>query len=546
MAESDDNFRPQKRTKPESSPYDDRSRAGRDAPPKGRDYASAHDSSAHRDAKPSTSSSSLPNGRSILKSALGSSQDKSPVSRGRGNSINGNRPSSAGSGRNTPSKLDTSSKPAVPPLLSPLHLSFESQDARDAASKAKKRREDGHEQVPTPKPAKLEPPGPPKKQKSPLQIPPLLSPTLPPIIEAELALHKKGLSKNADSNANARLSSESPGNRKKFVDDEKKGRLMVTLKYSKKIAKTVQRLLALPPKKEVNRKERSESTEAPPPLPAKKRPVNAADSTVDAMSTKRPRTSDISSSNRLPAPSTPSKTSTAMSRIDSNNSQAHTPGEANNSLTPSAAASSERPHSTARARALRERWDRYNKLGRKLKHDRDDALKKGKGASGEPDMKFVMATGMESIMAFMISSRALDDARQLERKAQDWNFWQNILPLLDIVKQDTRRSKAMHALAWQLNAVILEQVIRCYSTVDPSQVIQDIVKGERLRSSTWRTAHEAYERVEHHPMRANLGPWSTVDDAVTSALRIMGRWAEEEGLDRRSEVSVPGPVANGA
>ncbi|KAK2066014.1 hypothetical protein LY76DRAFT_3961 [Colletotrichum caudatum] len=564
-ADADNELRPQKRARPEAStPLDERSRTPRDDTPRRKDVHSSQDRTPQKDGKLGTSSSSLPNGRSALKSALrsGSGANKSPVSRPRGDSTNGNRPTPSGSR----ARAETaSSRSAVPPLLSPLHLPNES----DSRPKEKRRDDVGEHDRPL-KSLKPQPPPPIKRPKSPIDLPELLSPTLPPIVEEELARMKKTPTKSAASGQRTHppdspTTSKRPNIAIKEEDEDRKEakekakdkprRFMVTLKYSKKYNKSVQRLLALPPRKDV-KQERSVSIEPPTPPQARKRPISSADHIGDSIAVKRPRTSDITSSSKLVTPSTPSKAATTMSRVASSNS-VNTPGEGS-SLTPAAPPSSDRDRPQTRddareaanpskVQSLRDRWGRFSKLGTKLKHERDMLLERKNSNRGAPisdsDSKLSMILGLETALAFMVGFRALVESRRMENKAQDPKQWGSILPLLNVMRHDIRKSKPLEALFWQLQGVIHEELIKCYWSLDPASHAVHIIGAERGRSTVWKSAFDAAERVEASAMRTNMGPWTSVEDAVASALRIMRRWTQEENVSWRAEVTVS--AANG-
>ncbi|CAI0649731.1 unnamed protein product [Colletotrichum noveboracense] len=563
--DADGDLRPQKRARPEAStPLDDRSRTPRDDTPKRKELHTSLDRTPQKDSKSGAASSSLPNGRSALKAALGSGANKSPVSRARGDSINGNRPSPSLSGK---SKTDPSSRSAMPPLLSPLHLPNDS----DSHPKDKRRRDDNGEPNRPPKPSRAEPPPPPppKRQKSPVRLPALLSPTLPPALEEELARMKKTPTKGSTPSQKLHPP-ESPTSNKRppvIVKDEEedrkdvkdkikekpRNRLMVTLKYPRKISKTVQRLLALPPKKDTIKKERSVSIEPPAPPQARKRPIGSTENVGDSIAVKRPRTSEVSSS-KLVTPSTPSKAATSMSRVASSNS-VNTPGDGSGH-TPAAPPSADRdrpqtrdvrePYNPLKIQALRERYARFSKLGTKLKHDRDMLLERKNDRSGhssDSDSKLGVILGLETALAFMIGFRAVVDARSIESKAQDPKQWGSILPVLNVMRPELRRSGPLEALFWQIQGVIHEELLRCYWSIDPSPHAVAIIGHERGRSNAWKSAQDFAERVEDSAMRANMGPWTTVEEAVSSALRIMRRWAHQEHVSWRAEVTVS--AANG-
>ncbi|OHW99851.1 hypothetical protein CSPAE12_01425 [Colletotrichum incanum] len=337
---------------------------------------------------------------------------------------------------------------------------------------------------------------------------------------------------------------------------DKPRRFMVTLKYSKKYTKSVQRLLALPPRKDTVKKERSASIEPPAPPQARKRPISSTEYVGDSIAVKRPRTSDITSSSKLVTPSTPSKAATTMSRVASNNS-VNTPGDGS-SLTPAAPPSSDRDRPQTRddsreaanpskVQSLRDRWGRFSKLGTKLKHERDMLLERKNSERGAPmsdsDSKLSMILGLETALAFMVGFRALFESRRMENKAQDPKQWGSILPLLNVMRHDVRKSKPLEALFWQLQGVIHEELIKCYWSLDPASHAGQIIGAERGRSNVWKSAFDAAERVEASAMRTNMGPWTSVEDAVSSALRIMRRWTQEENVSWRAEVTVS--AANG-
>ncbi|KAH7154980.1 hypothetical protein B0J13DRAFT_214128 [Dactylonectria estremocensis] len=593
MADADDDYRSQKRARPDPvRTSDDRSRS-RDDPPrrKDRDSLAPSDYPSQRDTKPSASSSLL-NGRSSLKNSTAAARNPSPAGRARGDSLNGARPNALGSTKNTPTKFEGSSRPSVPPLLSPLHLNL---DGRDGANRGerKKAREDAIDGTRPAKPKKQqeEPPRI-KREKSPvptpLRMPALLSPTLPPLLEAELSKRGKLEAKlearpdnkhreerdederverrSEERPKEDRISSATARKAPVEQDDEDSGgkekrkSLIVTLYISKRIRQSVKRYLALPlPRKEPSRQDRSVSIEAAP-AQAKKRPASATEIIVDSISVKRPRTSSISSSSRLPPPpSTPSKKgTTAMSRVSSNNSAVHTPGDAA-TATPSAPQSSDRPIANgteppradkAELRAIFERQNRFSSLGRRLKHNGDVAMKRANANSNpqhrESGVKLGYVLTVESIIAFMASFQALNLARGLSGKACDPASWESMFPLLEFLQKemrrlDTRRYQPLYALILMLHAVSIEEVVKCYATFENASAhitIQDLIRHERSRARLWPLVRDANEGIDSSSLRASITPWSSLDEISSAALRIIRHWCADENVDWSPEVSL--------
>lgn len=561
-ADPDDELRPVKRPRPDvGRVQEDRSRPIREEPPRRKDHES-HTVQEREAPKESKSTSSLlPNGRGVLK---GANRNPSPAGRARGDSVNGVRPSLNQSSKNTPNKSDTpSSKTFVPPLLSPLHLNLGGHDAAENRER-KRAREDAVDGTKPTKPKKPEAPI--RKERSPVRLPPLLSPTLPPLVEAELSRRKKtsppkpSESKSKDDGGNEdrqREEKPSPVARKAPVEqgeeDEGKTRkgFIVTVKIPKRIRQTVKRILALPSRKEPQRQERSASIEAPASQ-AKKRPANA-EVVGDSISVKRPRPSDIPSSSRLPPPpSTPSKKgTTAMSRVNSSNSQVHTPGE-NNTATPSAApGSSDRGANgtadPAEIRAANEKHNRFSTLARRLKHNGDAVMKRnaqtanGNARPSESNVKLGYVLSIESMIAFMTSFHWLNVGRSLSGKACDPASWESLFPMLDFVKGelrrvDQRRYQPLVALVHILNAVSLEETVKCYGTLmNLGDRVGDFIKLERLRTRSWFHIREIIEGLDSK-VYPNISPWSNVDEVSLETIRVLRRWCADERVEWTPEM----------
>ncbi|KAL2759696.1 hypothetical protein ACRALDRAFT_2014912 [Sodiomyces alcalophilus JCM 7366] len=551
----DETRRAPKRLRPEANidPSDDRSRTPRNDGLNKKEPVPSKDRAPQKDSKGAPSS--LPNGRTV------GSRAETPPTRSRAGSINGARPS--------PSATQKNSKPSrttLPPLLSPLHFPM---DNAEELPDEKGEREEEYDQSKSLKAAKPSLAKPARRDKSPPpKLPPLLSPTLPPALEEELARIKKGPTKAVasaqplDSPGNVRKSKplkqedvNEKAEKLKTVnrDRAKDGsrRFIVTLKCGRKHSKTLRRLLALPAPK----KERSASLgAAPPQAVAKKRPVSGTEVVEDSIAVKRPRATDMASlSNKLGAPSTPAKAAaTSMSRVASASSQVRTPGDTHHSATPRgdrlpSRQESREPIDPSRIRQLRDRYERYKDLGGKLKHKRD-ALFAAKTSSrdrpppplSDKDHKLSIALCLESAMAYMVSFRAVFDSRRHENKAQNPNQWEMILPLLDMIRHDVGdgRHRAIDALHLQLKAVILEELIKCFWSLDPASHATRIIHFERMRLSVWKAAAEASGLVDEQRMRASFGPWTGSEEAVSLGLRIVRRWANEQNLDWNPELSL--------
>jgi hypothetical protein len=459
------------------------------------------------------------------------------------------------------------SKSTLPQLLSPLHPSLFGGEAEKVATPKKK---------PAAKAVKQEK----EKAKRPLSIPALLSPTLPPVIEEILSsqARKSTASKGVSSQTSNQSPDSSGGARKTIVaappvrlaeveseeaeveEEPEHKSLIVPLKIRNKAnVKRLKELLSLPSKsaKEALKKERSASAEAPPP-PAKKRPRPADDVPQEPAPSKRPKATAEAITAKPPGPTTPLKhAATAMSRVTSSQSQGQTSTPAaTTGLTPST--SDNRPptrsepldpKTLAQAESFKERHAEYQRLGSKLKHARDHLLRERGGAGGaggglsSAEERRVAALHFEMVLAYMVAFDSLNQARTLERKVCEIAAWESLLPHLAELRNRVQGNKALRALAVQMNVLCLEQITNAFATLDPGAASGSFVRWGKLNRSRvvmWGEAHALNERVEDARMKAVIGPWTTVDEAVAAVLTVMKRWAEREGVKWVPEVAVKG------
>ncbi|PNY28521.1 Uncharacterized protein TCAP_01555 [Tolypocladium capitatum] len=577
VADVDDEPRAPKRPKPDDRrPVDDKPTCNRDEAQrrKERPQHNPRDAPPRRDDRPAPPSS-LPNGRSLLKGAMSSTRNPSPAARPRGDSVNGVRPNPTGGNRTTPTKPDAS-KASVPPLLSPLHLSFDGRERNHAADddsnpKRERRKRDGFGDVGTlSKTKKLDSASGTKKNKPLLEIPPLLSPTLPPAVEAELLRRKKASPESAEDKC--KDGRDALGIKKRPSadnDDEEpnrlnhRRRLIVVLSIPKGLRSAVKRILASPTgRKDAQGHElergHAVSNEAAQPTQARKRPASSADAPAESMAAKRPRTSDVPPSfSRVAAtPSTPSKKSTAMSRVSSCNSLAQTPGEAVNATPTAPVPVDRRPNGQdapgnrpdrPEIRTLAEKEDRLNRKGKSLKHDADLTMRNHrspnatsmKGKPGESKVKLGYVVSVESIIAFVMGFQAQNLGRTMMNRRPDHSGWASMFPLLEFLQNEIARDglgnwRPLHALLLLLHAVCVDELLKCYASFDnlPTYVTFDsLMRLERKKARLWPMIREAVASVESPALRVDVGFLYTVDDITYSALRILRKWCAEEKVD---------------
>lgn len=408
------------------------------------------------------------------------------------------------------------------------------------------------------------------------RVPPLLSPTLPPIVMEELARMeaKLGTPSKESSQKSGQVSDSSVTVKKptqsikeeaihvENKQEERASSFIVTMKYRKRNAKTIERLLNLPSggKKKAEglkrddrtRREASGSVE---PGTARKRPR-----TTDPEPVKRPKTSDTL------RPSTPPKQSTAMSRIASNSSQAGTPGAAN-SLTPSSQLPAEKrrdpitQEKLQRAQRLHGGHKFFMELGTKLKHERD-AIMKNKDGVQERERQTAVAAGIQSLLSYMYAVKLQSDALDLERLPRRAQAWREILPLFRVARADCARHPQLVALLLRIQGICTHYMQRTLWFLQSEADIADkFLSITREEAEIWRTADHARRKLgvldnEFEPWDGGavgqlidrLGPWSTPEEAIPVTLEIMrivitmdGSWKAHDELTKIGRALVSNP-----
>lgn len=548
--EQDDSGRPLKKTKPSEPPLSDQPRKlSRPETPSSKGHARSASKDGRMLGAQSTSGS-----RAAQSSSKESQRAVSPRI-----TVNGSKSQASAPRNSLPPKPDASGKHLVPPLLSPLRR-FPFDEELETASPRKKSG-DGHGPGKPPnKISKTEVTV--KKQTAGISdLPPLLSPTLPPAIEEALARIKTP--SKSDANQPASQSSDSPSSARKTrprtddVDEDSRPKTkIVTMKIKKgSYRKRLQSLLALPSK---SSKERSVSVENTPP-PAKKRP-RASEATelepASSISARRPRTAEASASK---APLTPPKPPTANSQSAAGNSQTQTPGD-RIAQTPSAGDAGppgREGGSQAAKEAYKSRWDTFSSIGRGLKHKRDiECQTNGTGPGGggqskraDIDTNRRAVLTIEMILAYMICFRSGDQRSELSGIPMNVPAWLTLEPHLRELKGMARHSVPLQALACQLHGTVINEIVRTYGSLgmqngEVPKLEREVAKGvfHALRSNSriWAEANELWSKVTDKSLRTPaMGPWTSPHKAASDALSVLARFAEREHVNWRAKVVVP-------
>ncbi|KAK4205637.1 hypothetical protein QBC40DRAFT_538, partial [Triangularia verruculosa] len=478
VADAESSLPPQKRSRSEqvsTSKLDrdrDYARQPRPEPPRGRDRGLPERPQRDRDTK-NDSLHPTTNGLAPASTDRDRENTASPRSTIQ---VNGSRVRSD-SGRSTPRKSEALTRSALPELLSPLHPSLE------AELEEQRPRKKLADKAP-PRSQKADGAPPPAKRRKPPVIPELLSPTLPAIVEEALERSNHTPLRNSGSQA----SESSPSSARKTIiaaplislpppAEEKPSRpsRIVTLKLKKANAKRAKDLLSLPSKsaKDALKKERSISVEATPP-PARKRPRPADEpepapapkarpikAAAEIMNKNSPSTPlRAPQTNSQPTPLRPSSTTPLKHSI--------TAGDPNNR--PATRDTPLDPRTIAQIEHHKSLHNDYVRLGSKIKHTRDDLSRSTNAPSPETE-KRLCALHLEMILSYFLAFYNLNQSRTLAAKPGDVQMWDSLMPHFHELRnrQGVKQSRVLRAVAAQLHAACVDQIVSAYFTLDEGQ-----------------------------------------------------------------------------
>lgn len=213
--------------------------------------------------------------------------------------------------------------------------------------------------------------------------------------------------------------------------------------------------------------------------------------------------------------------------------------------------------SQAAKETYKQRWDTFSKIGRTLKHKRDEMCQTngtGPGAGGPPkradiDTNRRAILTIEMILAYMICFRSGDQRAELSGTPMNVPAWLTLEPHLRELKGMARHSAPLQALACQLHGTVVSEIVRTYGSLgtqsgDVPKLEREVARGvfHALRSNSriWAEANELRAKVADKALRTPaMGPWTTPHRAAADALNVLVRFAEREHVNWRAEVIVP-------
>jgi hypothetical protein len=165
--------------------------------------------------------------------------------------------------------------------------------------------------------------------------------------------------------------------------------------------------------------------------------------------------------------------------------------------------STSNPSSTgtsASSRSSDNPYSRYNALGRSLKHESDALFHRCEDRDDPQVEKKAIATGIESVLTFMLAYTITDNITDVKRKSVNVGTWETIFGYLMHVKLKTVGNTLMHGLLLQLEAfcrnnVLKQEITQLTSTEAPSTAAPS-PEAERSTPSRPRITPEDYQKLK--------------------------------------------------
>ncbi|KAH6720504.1 hypothetical protein BKA61DRAFT_236248 [Leptodontidium sp. MPI-SDFR-AT-0119] len=351
-----------------------------------------------------------------------------------------------------------------------------------------------------------------------------------------------------------------------------KDTLVVKLRYKKRRAKDIQRILGIQAKPskeflglEKQRRARlnpsfdDESEDEVPlstitskPPPSKKRPSDSLEVTSEPAPKRAKPEIDVAKAKtaleppfKSPAPSVPSQKNllatpkrgdamktVAMRRVDSNDGNARTP----QTMATSTPASAEKPRPNGERHPVDERllgeFQKLNDHSLKLKRKMDEILQiktKGMDSITDGQRKVGFAVALECVAMYMTSFTAKDRASK-SRSATSWEGGVKLWSWLDSL---VKNMPIYHALSVQLGAILREELGRCYLETllagnrDPN-FLRVFGENEAKRDQCWKEAHRVQSDLKELHAPEILGPWTATTDAAAYIRSVLELYAKRE------------------
>lgn len=225
----------------------------------------------------------------------------------------------------------------------------------------------------------------------------------------------------------------------------------------------------------------------------------------------------------------------------------NTPGESgpgSSSQPTQSVSSSQAPSSGSH---LRQRGERYRTLGTKLKHARDDIMKRFP-ANQLPDAehKLAVLTGIEATLSYMVGFRSLFEVRRAERKQPDVGVWRTLGPFLLELQRQARKLPFVYALTLVLHDLILQETLTClyFSDLRVQGAVSELQQAGTTQFNLRNKLLRAFRQAEESELKLpaiNVGV--SFDEGICKALEAMTAWAESEGLGWGATLSADDVIA---
>jgi hypothetical protein len=138
----------------------------------------------------------------------------------------------------------------------------------------------------------------------------------------------------------------------------------------------------------------------------------------------------------------------------------------------------------------------------------------------------------------MASFHLLNVSRNMQHKSSDPGPWASLIKMVDYLqketRRDTRRYQPMYALVLILQAITVDEFLKSFSNYEHISK-EDLFAHQAVRYRNWAMVRDVYEGISNSRLRADITPWSTVEDVCQASMRVIRQWCHDENVDWSAE-----------
>jgi hypothetical protein len=101
--------------------------------------------------------------------------------------------------------------------------------------------------------------------------------------------------------------------------------------------------------------------------------------------------------------------------------------------------------------------------------------------------------------------------------------------LTNETRRDSRRSQPIYALILILQAITVDEFLKASANYENISK-EELFAHQSTRYRNWPAVHSIYDGISSSRLRADIAPWSTVEEVCQASMRVVRHWCQEENV----------------